>query len=62
MTHFTDEYLDAIYDEGYKARVEHGATVCPYENNPVAADAWWDGYDRATEDEDEYANDYADVF
>lgn len=46
MTYFTEEYLDGLYDEGYKARVEHGATVCPYQD-PVAAEAWWNGYDRA---------------
>jgi len=56
MTHFTEEYLNALYDEGYKARIEHGATVCPYQN-PVAAEAWWDGYDRATEDADSYEDD-----
>jgi len=61
MTYFTEEYLDGLYDEGYKARVEHGATVCPYQD-PVAAEAWWDGYDRATEDEGVFPDDYEVVF
>ena len=61
MTYFTEEYLDGIYDEGYKARVEFGGTTCPYQN-PIAADAWWDGYDRATEDEGVFADDYEVVF
>lgn len=50
MTYFTDEYLDVIFNEGFKARVEFGDTTCPYEN-PIAADAWWAGFERAMEDE-----------
>jgi ribosome modulation factor len=60
MTYFTEEYLDGLYDEGYKARVEHGATVCPYEDRAMA-EAWWDGYDRATEDDYNGFDPYAEA-
>jgi hypothetical protein len=47
---YSEEFLDGIYDEGYKARVEFLACRCPYDDRAMA-NAWWDGYDRATEDE-----------
>ncbi len=60
MNYFTDKYLDSIYDEGYEARIEHGATVCPYVSS-IAAEAWWNGYDRATEDTDDGWDPYAEA-
>jgi hypothetical protein len=58
---YSEEFLDGIYDEGYKARVEFLACRCPYDDRAMA-NAWWDGYDRATEDEGVFRDDYEVVF
>jgi hypothetical protein len=58
---YSEEFLDGIYDEGYKARVWFPMRRCPYEDRAMA-NAWWDGYDRATEDEGVFTRDLEVVF
>ena len=51
----TDAEYKTVWATGYKARVEFGSTICPYLAAKLA-EAWWDGYERAMEDEGVFAD------
>ena len=46
----TQAEYKVAWNEGYDARYNFLSSVCPYKAERLA-DAWWDGFERAMEDE-----------